>query len=96
MTSRQPATPTVQVDNDEVIITRWDFAPDEETGHHTHRHDYVVVPLTTGTLRITDVDGSVTDSNLKAGHSYFRKAGVSHNVVNASDHAFSFIEIELK
>ena len=89
------ATPTVQVDNDRVIVTEWRFAPGADTGHHVHAHDYVVVPVTTGTLRLVEPDG-VRDVHLLAGASYARKAGVAHNVVNANAHEFIFVEIELK
>jgi hypothetical protein len=30
------------------------------------------------------------------GQPYFRNAGVEHNVVNANEHEFVFIEVELK
>ncbi len=89
------ATPTVQVDNPRVIVTEWRFAPGAETGQHVHAHDYVVVPLTDGTLRIVDADGS-RDVPMRAGASYARAAGVSHNVINAGDLEFAFVEIELK
>jgi mannose-6-phosphate isomerase-like protein (cupin superfamily) len=32
---------------------------------------------------------------LKAGASYARPAGVSHNVINPNEHEFRFVEIEL-
>jgi len=35
-------------------------------------------------------------SALTAGQSYTRLTGVEHNVVNANDHDFVFVEIELK
>jgi beta-alanine degradation protein BauB len=89
------ATSTVQVHNDRVIVTEWRFAPGADTGHHVHAHDYIVVPLTTGTLRLVEADG-VRDAALQAGISYARPAGVSHNVINANAHEFRFVEIELK
>jgi mannose-6-phosphate isomerase-like protein (cupin superfamily) len=60
-----------------------------------HGHDYVVVPLTTGTLRLVEPTGT-RDVQLTAGVSYAREAGVAHNVINANDYPFSFIEIEVK
>lgn len=90
------ATPQVQVDNARLIVTEWTFAPGADTGHHVHGHDYVVVPLTTGTLRIVDPAGAVRDVPLQAGASYAREAGVAHNVINANDFEFRFVEIELK
>jgi quercetin dioxygenase-like cupin family protein len=92
---RPAATATVQVDNARVRVTEWRFAPDAGTGWHRHEHDYVVVPLTTGRLRIQGRDGE-TAADLVAGRSYYRAAGVEHDVVNASPHEFVFVEIEVK
>ncbi|MFT4101526.1 MAG: cupin domain-containing protein [Burkholderiaceae bacterium] len=92
---RPTAVPTVQVDNEHLIITEWRFAPGAQTGHHRHAYAYAVVPMTSGTLRLETPQG-VVDSELVAGRSYARPAGVEHNVINASDGEFVFIEIELK
>lgn len=89
------AVPTVQVDNARVLVTEWCFAPGAETGEHVHAHDYVVVPLTTGVLRLVE-PGGTREVQLQAGASYARSAGVAHNVINASDHEFRFVEIELR
>jgi len=89
------ATAHLQLDNDRVIITEWRFQPGAETGHHVHAHDYVVVPLTTGILRLEEPEG-VRDAPLQAGVSYARPKGVAHNVINANDFEFRFVEIELK
>jgi quercetin dioxygenase-like cupin family protein len=89
------AISSVQVDNDRVLVTHWRFAAGAETGHHVHAHDYVVVPLSTGTLRLQEPDG-VRDVRLQAGASYARLAGVAHNVINANEHEFCFVEIEMK
>lgn len=89
------ATSRRQLDNDRVTVTEWSFAPRAETGHHVHLLDYVVVPLTTGTLRLEIEEGSM-DNVLEAGVSYSRSAGSAHNVVNVNDFEFRFIEIELK
>lgn len=78
-----------------MIVTEWRFAAGAETGHHVHAHDYVVVPLTSGTLRLVD-GGGVSEANLRAGLSYARPAGIAHNVINANDYEFRFVEIELK
>jgi quercetin dioxygenase-like cupin family protein len=89
------ATSSIQVDNERVIVTQWRFAPGAETGHHVHGLDYVVVPLTSGALRLVEPAG-VRDVQLTAGQSYARLTGVAHNVVNVNDFDFSFVEIELK
>jgi quercetin dioxygenase-like cupin family protein len=89
------ATAHLQVDNERVIVTEWRFAPGAQTGHHVHGHDYVVVPLTSGTLRLVEPEGT-RDVQLQAGVSYSRTAGVAHNVINANDYEFRFIEIEIR
>lgn len=94
-TQRPSARPTVQIDNDRVVVTEWRFPPGGETGWHRHGHDYVVVPLTNGALRLETPEGA-RGSQLKIGQSYTRAAGVEHNVINPNDHEFVFVEIELK
>jgi beta-alanine degradation protein BauB len=89
------ATSTVQVQNERVIVTEWRFAPGADTGYHVHAHDYVVVPLTSGTLRLEDAAGA-GEAVLVAGVSYARRAGVAHNVINVNSHEFRFVEVELK
>ncbi|MEM1161855.1 MAG: cupin domain-containing protein [Pseudomonadota bacterium] len=90
------AVPTVQVDNDRVRVTEWRFAPGAATGWHKHDFDYVVVPGTTGTLKLVDGEGKASFADLTAGVSYYRQAGVEHDVINASDHEFVFVEVEMK
>lgn len=85
----------VQIDDARVKVTQWCFAPGAATGWHKHAHDYVVVPLTTGSLRLDEPGGSRT-VQLTAGVSYNRLAGVEHDVVNVNDFEFRFVEIELK
>lgn len=89
------AHPTLQIDDDRVRVTEWRFAPGAATGHHRHELDYVVVPLMDGRLRLVEADGA-REVALKAGVSYSRKAGVEHDVINANDYEFAFVEIELK
>ena len=93
--TRPQAVPTVQIDNARVKVTEWRFAPGAETGHHRHGMDYIVVPMTTGTLLLETPQGEVR-SPLVAGVSYTRPAGVEHNVVNANGFEFVFVEIELR
>ncbi len=88
------ATSHPQVRNERVIVTEWRFEPGAETGAHVHAHDYVVVPLTGGTLRLEE-PGGVRDVHLQAGASYARPAGVAHNVINANAFEFRFVEVEL-
>jgi len=89
------ACPTLQIDNDRVRVTEWRFAPGAATGYHRHEMDYVVVPLTSGRLRLVEPAGT-REVGLEAGASYTRPAGVEHDVINANDFEFAFVEIELK
>ena len=89
------ATSAIQVDSDRVTVTEWRFTPNADTGHHIHAFDYVVVPLTTGILRLQEPT-SVRNVHLTAGVSYARLAGVPPNGVNVNAYEFRFIEVELK
>jgi beta-alanine degradation protein BauB len=93
--SRPPATPTVQIDNDRVRVTEWRFAPGTSTGWHRHEYDYVVVPMTTATLRILSAGGEAA-GDLVTGQAYFRSAGIEHEVVNENPFEVVFVETELK
>ena len=90
------AVSTIQVENDRVRVTEWRFAKGAATGFHRHEYDYVVVPGTTGRLKIVGPDGKETFAELTAGQAYAREAGVEHDVVNAHDGEFVFVEIEIK
>ena len=93
--SRPAAVGTVQVDNDRVLVTEWRFAPGAETTWHRHGYDYVVVPMKNGRLQIDDgKEQRVVE--LVAGKSYYRPVGVEHNVINANDYEYVFVEIEFK
>jgi beta-alanine degradation protein BauB len=89
------ATGTVQVDTPEVRVTEWRLPPRSAIGHHRHAHDYVVVPVTDGELTVISADGTAA-SPIKAGRSYFRKAGVEHDVQNQTPREIVFVEIEIK
>ncbi len=95
MTNRPSASPSIQVENERVIVTEWDFAPGAETDWHRHQHDYVVVPQLDGQLLIEDTQGERV-ADLTSGVSYYRPAGVEHNVINNNDYDYRFVEIELK
>ena len=90
---RPRAIPTRQIENGRTVVTEWRFAPGAETGWHTHEMDYVVVPMTSGTLLIESAEGE-SIAALTAGQSYFRSTGVHHNVVNNNDYEFVFVEVE--
>ncbi|MEK9741343.1 MAG: cupin domain-containing protein [Flavobacteriaceae bacterium] len=90
------AKSNVMIDNDRVRVTEWSFEIGDETGHHVHEFDYVVVPMLNGQLKIVDDEGNESISSLTEGNSYFRNKGVSHNVLNNNDFPYKFIEVEIK
>jgi quercetin dioxygenase-like cupin family protein len=94
-TDRPRAVATQQIDNERVIVTEWRFAPGAETGWHRHGFDYVIIPGMDGQL-LLHADDDESTAELHAGESYFREAGVEHNVINANDYEFFFIEVELR
>ena len=94
--NREKAKSTIQIDDKKVKVTRWEFSPGAETGWHTHKMDYIVVPLTEGTLTAELPDGSIVENKLTVGASYARPTGVNHNIINMNNGPYSFIEIELK
>ena len=89
------AKATVFIDNDRVIVTEYRFQPGDNTGWHRHGHDYVVVPMTDGRVKLLSATGE-SFAEMKKGVPYFRKEGVEHDVISANDGEFAFIEIELK
>jgi len=94
--SQEKATPTVQIDNNHLRVTEWRFAPGAATGYPRHEHDYVVVPARDGELKLIGPTGEVSFAKLQLGKSYFRNAGVEHDVINNGPGEMVFIEIELK
>ncbi len=92
---RAKAVATVVIDEPYVRVTEWRFAPDAETGWHVHGHDYVVVPMMDGALLLEEPGGTSRTVPMRAHAPYARRAGVEHNVVNASGHEYAFIEVEL-
>jgi quercetin dioxygenase-like cupin family protein len=91
----EAARASVQVDTPEARVTEWRLPPGSAIGHHRHEHDYVVVPITDGVMTVISASGSAQNS-IKLGQSYFRKAGVEHDVRNDTTREIVFIEIEIK
>jgi beta-alanine degradation protein BauB len=90
------AVPTIQIDNSRTRVTEWRFPPGAATGWHRHGMDYVVVPMISGNLKIVDSQGNETISKLEQGVSYYREAGVEHDVINDNNFEFIFVEVEFK
>lgn len=95
MTDRSEATATILIENDQVRVTRYEFEPGQETGWHRHLMDYTVTAITDCSMLLETDEGPQTAST-DQGDSYFRKAGVRHNVVNNGKAKIVFVELELK
>ena len=85
-----------QHENNRTRVTLRKFLPGVATGWHRHEMDYVIVPLKSGKLKMLELEGKENLVHLTSGISYFRKAGVEHDVVNVNDYEFAFLEIEFK
>lgn len=94
--TRPTAQATSMLEDDRVRVTRYDFAPDAETGWHRHEMDYVITTLTPCTMLLEEPGGGSRTVAFGAGEVYRREEGVEHNVVNAGDEPMAFIEVELK
>jgi quercetin dioxygenase-like cupin family protein len=86
----------ISADDDRVRITTWTFQDGEDTGHHRHEYDYIVVPISGGTFAITETDGTTREMTQHAAVAYLGRAGTEHNVTNRSARTAVFVEIELK
>lgn len=85
----------VLIENEQVKVSEWRFRTGAATGYHRHEHDYVVVPLHTGSLTMLSATGDRTQAALTLGAPYYRDAGVEHDVLYEGEGEFAFIEIEL-
>ena len=84
-----------QVDTARTRVTRFRLAPGATTGAHRHEYDYVIVPVTSGRLRVV-ANGQEVFADLASGVTYARPAGVEHEVFNAGADEIVFVEVELK
>jgi quercetin dioxygenase-like cupin family protein len=93
---RAPCTATLLVEDARVRVTRFDFAPGEDTGWHRHAHDYVITAITDCHMLLEEPGGGTRRVLVPAGTAYRRAEGVEHNVINAGSAPMSFVEVELK
>lgn len=85
----------VQLENAFFRVTKWTIEPGGAIPMHRHDHEYVVVPLVTGTMHVTNADGTEIRADLVAGASYTRPGGAEHRVENRGDSAdVVFVEVE--
>jgi quercetin dioxygenase-like cupin family protein len=90
------AVPIALLDNERVHVTLWRLPQGTSTGWHRHELDFLVIPLTTGHLKLSEADGSHVQVELEAGAPSFQQAGGEHDVTNVGEAEFRFIEIEVK
>ena len=64
-----------QLENEHFRVTKWTIDPGGVIPMHVHEHEYVVVPMVTDTMHVTNADGSEIVAELTAGVSYTRPAG---------------------
>jgi len=67
MADRPQATPTLLLDEQQVRITRWSFAPGAETGWHRHEYDYVITPVTDCAFLLEEPGGGSRRADSAAG-----------------------------
>ncbi|WP_192892587.1 cupin domain-containing protein [Nesterenkonia natronophila] len=85
----------VQLENEFFRVTRWTIEPGQTIPMHRHDHEYVVVPLVTQTMHVTNSDGSEIVAELVEGQSYTRPAGSEHRVENRNtSQTLVFVEVE--
>jgi len=93
--SRERVVVTIMIEEPHVRVIEYRFAPGAETGWHRHGHDYVVVPLLDGKLLLEEPNGTSRIAELHQHLPYERRAGIEHNVINANEYEFAFLEIEI-
>ncbi|MBL3699597.1 cupin domain-containing protein [Leucobacter luti] len=85
----------VQLENEHFRVTQWTIEPGGVIPLHRHEYEYVVVPLVTDTMHVTNADGSEIVAELVTGRSYTRPAGSEHQVENRTSSAnVVFVEVE--
>lgn len=89
-------TATLLIDDARARVTRFDFAPGQQTGWHVHGHDYVITAITDCHMALEEPGGTRREVTVRAGAAYARDRGVEHNVINAGAAPMSFVEVELK
>ena len=87
---------TEKINNNNVKVTQIILKPKEDTGFHHHTMNYVIIPITSGKLKLIDENNKETFTKLMQGEPYYREKGVKHNVINIDNKTITFIEVEIK
>ena len=89
-----PQLYTARLENDYVRAYEYRIGPGVKDPMHAHPHGLVYI-IAGGKLRSTSPDGSVTDSELKAGDLTWRE-GLHHSLENVGSSEVHALSIELK
>jgi hypothetical protein len=81
-----PCTAIPLTEDDRVRITRFDCAPDAETGWQRHGHDHIITAITDCPMLLEEPGGGTRHVTVPAGTACTRKQGVEHDVVNDGAH----------
>ncbi len=84
----------VLFDNDKVHVLEFTVKPGEKTGMHSHP-EYILYPLTGGTMKTTLSDGKTSEMTTKAGEVRWNEA-VTHDNENVGKTEIRALVIELK
>lgn len=85
----------IQLENEHFRVTRWTIEPGGAIPMHRHDYEYVVIPLVSDTMHVTNADGSESVAELVAGQSYTRPGGSEHRVENRGETSqVVFVEVE--
>ncbi len=85
----------LQLEDEHFRVTRWTIEPGGHIPMHEHAYEYVVIPLTGGTMYVANADGTHIESVLTPGVSYSRPAGSQHSIANRdTSQPIVFVEVE--
>lgn len=92
---KTPQTGTILSEIDPAVVSRHTLQPGQTTGMHQHILDYVVIPLSDGTVTI-ESEGKLSDFSMQRGIPYARQAGITHSLTNNGSGVVDFIEVEFR
>lgn len=94
--NRLQAKATRMIEDERVIVTRFDFEAGAKTGWHRHAFDCVITAITDCQMLLEEAVGTSREVTVPAGTAYRREEGVEHNLINGGATPMSFVEVELK
>lgn len=78
-------------------FTVWEIRVDsgDSLAMHHHRHPYLVVHTSDGRIRVTELDGKLTERDVTAGAVDWHPVGEIHELTNLGDEQYANVLIEL-